>query len=221
MDYDTVSEPWVSRSQCCAHSCIHGSPPCQTSAARLLGEVCIDLRSLRPDRLSDRWYPLRYSAGAPYRPAGSLRLRVLRTADARSVCLDAARGLLECAEAETRALLVRVQSRIAELGGGAPSAAALTPAIAANAPAALSGGAKPGSQPALASGVGPALDVLSRVRAERAAAAADGRRVVGMQLEVSVVEARGLSVQQGASREGQEAGVAEVYVTLRAGHVTR
>lgn len=221
------------------------APP-QTSSPELLGEVCVDLRSLRPDRLSDRWYPLRFSAGAPLRPAGSLRLRILRTADVRSVCLDAARGLLERAEAETRALLTRVQARMVELGGGGgPGTTALVPASAAAAAAAAvvssgAGSGEPGAQPASSAasalyhgeddgvragqavpGVGPTVDIASRVRAERAAAASDGRRVVGMQLEVSVIEARGLPVSVASGEGGQEAGVAEVYATLRAGHVTR
>lgn len=222
--------------------------PAQTSAAELLGEVNINLGSLRGDRVSDRWYPLQYSPGSKHRPSGSVRLRVLKTTDVRSVSLTAAQRILSRARADTTIILKRIRARIADISSsgilgnqlaeqrslglllddGAPSAAAAAgaptaseaclPALqAAAAVQALHASHADGAHEGVA-GIGVKRDVDAEMRRLRAAAAASGCRVVGLQLEVAVVEASGLTVP---SCVDEEADAAEVYATLRAGCVTR
>ena len=81
----------------------------RTQRPEVLGEVLVDVSALARDAMSDRWFPLTFARGSKLRPRGSVHLRILRTPDIARQRLAAAARIVCTAEADTRALLARVE----------------------------------------------------------------------------------------------------------------
>jgi len=84
-----------------------------SSSNDILGCVQVPLWQLPKDSLIDGWYPLAELSDSSLKARGSVRLRILRTADVAAASAEHARRVLRRARVETECLCRRLSERLA------------------------------------------------------------------------------------------------------------